>query len=48
MGLCVIAGAFGVVAAGVGRLIHQKPIASTWLLLGLMPGVVGVALVLWR
>ena len=48
VGLCVIAGAFGVVAAGVGRLIHQKPIASTWLLLGLVPGVVGVALVLSR
>ena len=48
VGLCVIAGAFGVVAAAVGRLIHQKPIASPWLLLGLIPGVVGVALVLWR
>jgi hypothetical protein len=46
VGLCTIAGAFGVVAAGVGRLIHQKPIASPWLLLGLTPGLVGVALVL--
>ena len=47
IGVCVIGGAFGVVAAGVGRLIHQKPIASAWLLLGLVPGIAGVALVLW-
>ena len=47
IGLCIIGGAFGVVSAGVGRLIHQKPIASPWLLLGLTPGLVGVALVLW-
>jgi len=47
VGLCVIGGLFGVVAAAVGRLIHQKPIASPWLLLGLTPGLVGVALVLW-
>ena len=46
IGLCVIAGAFGVVAAAVGRLIHQKPVASPWLLLGLVPGLVGLALVL--
>jgi hypothetical protein len=46
VGLCVIAGAFGLVAAAVGRLIHQKPIASPWLLLGLVPGLVGLALVL--
>ena len=48
IGLCIIGGAFGVVAAGVGRLIHQKPIASPWLLLGLTPGLIGVALVLWH
>ena len=47
IGLCIIGGAFGVVAAGVGRLIHQKPIASPWLLVGFAPGVIGVALVLW-
>ena len=45
-GLCVIGGLFGVVAAGVGRLIHQKPIPSPWLAVGFIPGVVGVALVL--
>ena len=48
MGLCVIGGLFGVVAAGVGRLIHQKPIASPWLALGLVPGLVGIVLVLAR
>ena len=42
----VISVAFGVVAAAVGRLIHQKPVASPWLLLGLVPGLVGLALVL--
>ena len=47
IGLCIIGGAFGMVAAGVGLLIHQRPIASPWLLLGLAPGLVGVALVLW-
>ena len=45
-GLCVIGGLFGVVAAGVGRLIHQKPIPSPWLAVGFTPGVVGIALVL--
>jgi hypothetical protein len=43
-GLCVIGGLFGVVAAAVARLIHQKPIASWWLALGFVPGVVGVVL----
>lgn len=46
VGLCVIAGAFGVVSAAVGRLIHKKSIASPWLLLGLLPGIAGVVLVL--
>ena len=46
VGLCVIGGLFGVVAAGVGRLIHQKQIASWWLTLGFVPGLAGLALVL--
>lgn len=45
-GVCVIGGLFGVVAAGVGRLIHQKPIPSPWLAVGFLPGVVGIGLVL--
>ena len=47
-GLCVIGGLFGVVAAGVGRLIHQKPVASPWLALGVVPGLVGIVLILVR
>jgi len=47
-GLCVIGGLFGVVAAGVGRLIHQKPIASPWLAAGFLPGIVGILLQLTR
>ena len=46
VGLCVIGGLFGVVAVAVGRLIHRKPVLSPWLALGLVPGVVGVVLVL--
>jgi hypothetical protein len=46
IGVCVIGGLFGVVAVGVGRLIHQKPIASPWLALGFVPGLVGVVLTL--
>jgi hypothetical protein len=45
-GLCVIGGLFGVVAAGVGRLIHQKQIASPSLALGFLPGLVGIVLLL--
>ena len=44
-GVCVIGGLFGVVAAGVGRLIHQKQIVSPWLAVGFLPGVVGIVLV---
>jgi hypothetical protein len=46
VGLCVIGGLFGVVAAGLGRLIHQKPIASWWLAVGFLPGLIGLVVVL--
>jgi len=50
VGLCVIAGAFGVIAVAVGFLIHgKKPHAwpyAPWLLLGLIPGVVGLVFAL--
>lgn len=46
IGLNVIAAAFGVVAVAVFRAIHQKKPVSAWLLLGLIPGIVGVWLVL--
>jgi hypothetical protein len=45
-GICIIGGLFGVVAAGLGRLIHQKPIPSPWLAVGFVPGLVGIGLVL--
>ncbi len=47
-GLCVIGGLFGVVAVAVGRMIHHKPMASPWLALGFVPGLVGIALQLTR
>jgi hypothetical protein len=46
IGLCVIAGAFGVIAVACGMLIHKQRMPSPWLLLGTLPGIVGVAWVL--
>ena len=50
IGLCVIAGAFGVIGVAVGILIHgNKPHTwpfAPWLLLGLLPGVVGLVFAL--
>lgn len=46
VGLCVIAGAFGVMAVALARAIHQRPPLSPWLVLGLLPTAVGVWLVL--
>lgn len=46
VGLCVIAGAFGVMAVGIARAIHRRPLLSPWLAVGVLPGVVGVWLVL--
>ena len=46
VGLSVLAGAFGVIAVASGLAIHRKPIASPWLLLGVIPGVISVVLVL--
>ncbi len=45
VGLTVIAGAFGVVAVAAGLAIHQRPIASPWLAVGLAPALVGAALI---
>ena len=44
--LCLIGGAFGVIAVGVGLAIHGRPVLSPWLLLGLVPLAVGLVLVL--
>ncbi|WP_345523855.1 hypothetical protein [Nocardioides conyzicola] len=42
IGLNVLAGAFGVIAVAVFRTIHQLKPVSAWLLLGLVPTVVGL------
>jgi hypothetical protein len=46
IGLNVIAAAFGVIAIACGLAIHRRPILSPWLLLGLLPGIVGLFLTL--
>ncbi len=42
IGLNVVAAAFGVLAVLAFRAIHQKRLLSPWLLLGLIPLVVGL------
>ena len=44
VGLNILAGAFGIIAVVVFRVIHQKKFLSPWLLLGLVPGIVGLFL----
>lgn len=44
IGLNVIAGAFGVIAVAVALVIHRKPLPSAWLLLGLVPTVIGLVI----
>ncbi len=46
VGLNVIAAAFGVMAVAAGLAIHKKNVVSPWLLLGLLPGIVGLWLTL--
>lgn len=46
IGLTVIAAIIGVLAVGIGRLIHQKSALSVWLLLGLTPCIVGLRIIL--
>jgi hypothetical protein len=46
VGLSLIAGAFGVLAVAAGLAIHKRPLLSPWLLLGLLPAVVGLVLFL--
>jgi hypothetical protein len=42
IGLDVIAAIFGVLAVATGRAIHRRSVLSPWLLLGVLPGVLGV------
>jgi hypothetical protein len=46
IGLNVLAAAFGVMAFACGFAIHRRTLLSPWLLLGVLPGVVGLLLVL--
>lgn len=45
VGLCIIAGAFGILAVVLACLIHGKKWLTPWLALGLLPTVVGLWLV---
>ena len=44
VGLLIIAGLVGLIAAGGVRAIHRRRIPSFWLLLGLVPAGLGVYL----
>ena len=46
IGLHVIAAVIGVLSVATGLLIHRRSPLSPWLLLGLLPGIVGIWLVL--
>ena len=41
IGLNVIAAVMGCLAVGAGLMIHRRSLLSWWLLLGLLPGVIG-------
>jgi hypothetical protein len=46
VGLCLLGGAFGVVAIASAFAIHRHSMASPWLVLGFVPTVVGLVVVL--
>lgn len=46
IGLCVIAGAFGVGGVMAGFAIHRRSVLTPWLLVGLLPTAIGLWLVL--
>lgn len=48
LGLDVIAGIFGVLAVAAARAIHRVSVLTPWLVLGIVPGIVGVWLTLAR
>lgn len=45
VGLCLIAGAFGVIAVAVAFMIHGKSPFTPWLLTGLIPSAIGMFLI---
>ena len=44
VGLNVVAGVFGAIAVATGRGIHGRRVLSPWLLLGVVPTLIGLAL----
>ena len=46
VGLCVLAGAFGVIAIAAAFAIHRRPVFSPWLALGFVPTLIGLLIVL--
>lgn len=46
-GLLVIAGCFGMLAVGVGRMIHKRSPFSPWMAVGWLLPVIGAVLI-WR
>ena len=46
IGLCIIGAVFGVMGCAAGLAINRRSLLSPWLLPGLIPGIVGVLLVL--
>jgi hypothetical protein len=46
VGLCVIAGVTGMVGVAAGFAIHRKSPLNPWLLVGLLPGIIGLYLAL--
>ena len=45
VGLCMIAGAFGVIAVALAFVIHGKKPFTPWLLVGLVPSAIGLFLI---
>ena len=45
VGMCVIAGGFGVLAVAVALMIHGRKPLSPWLLLGVLPAILGIWLI---
>ncbi len=41
IGFNIIASVFGLLAVAIGRFIHGRSLVTPWLLVGLLPGVVG-------
>lgn len=48
VGLNVIAGIFGVMGVAAGLAIHRRSMLTPWLLVGVLPGVIGIWLTLGR